>query len=422
MLRSVAAGMTGESLSDTPPLQAPAGHTGGRALPTLLLVIFINLLGFGIVIPLLPFYASSFQAPAWQIALIFSAYSLGAFFGEPLWGRLSDRIGRKPLLISTTFGNCLCYGLLAFAPDVYTAFVIRLIGGLFSGNASVIQGYIADVTPPDRRSGRMALLGVAFNIGFIVGPAVGGLLANPAAGPIGFRIPLLAASALSGISALCIVLFVRESRPVGVDRPPQASRWSMLGYAVTEPVIGRLMLLTFLVGCAFFGIESVFGLWGEARFDWGPREIGAMFGCVGVVAAVCQLFLTGYLSRRFGEANMLAAGMVLSLVGSLLQVFSTGFVMSTVLLCLGALGSSVAFPNVSSLISQTTDPNNQGQILGLNNATGALARVIGPLMAGLVFADVNRDGPFILGAILMVPAIWLAFRVARRLRRIRERT
>jgi MFS family permease len=410
-------------VTDQPsPVQSAAARASGRALPTLLLVIFMNLVGFGIVIPLLPFYASSFQAPPWQIALIFSAYSLGAFFGEPFWGRLSDRIGRKPILISTVFGNCLCYGLLAFAPNVYVAFVVRLIGGAMSGNASVIQAYIADVTPPDRRSGRMALLGVAFNIGFIFGPFVGGVLAHPERGTIGFQIPLLVASGLSALSALGILLFVRESRPTGGPVQEQASRWAMLGYAVTEPIIGRLMLLTFLSGCAFFGIESVFGLWGEARFQWGPREIGTMFGFVGVTAAICQLFLTGWLSRRFGEANVLAAGMALALAGSLLQVVSTGFVSSTVFLCLSALGTSVAFPNVSALISRTADPDNQGQVLGLNNATGALARVVGPLAAGLVFADVHRDGQYVVAAVLLLPAIWLALRVARRIRRVRERT
>src|SRR5690242_11589310 len=169
------------------------------ALTTLLSVMFINLLGFGIVVPLLPFYAKSFNAPPWQIALIFSAYAIGGFFGEPFWGRLSDRIGRKPILISTVSGNCLCYLALAFAPNVYIAFIVRLLGGLASGNGSVVQGYIADVSPPEDRSGKLSLLGAAYNIGFIVGPALGGLLAHPGMGPAGFRVPLIVCSCLSAV-------------------------------------------------------------------------------------------------------------------------------------------------------------------------------------------------------------------------------
>src|SRR5215469_15946220 len=167
------------------------------ALPTLLSVMFINLLGFGIIVPLLPFYAKSFQAPVWQVALIFSAYSMGAFFGEPFWGRISDAIGRRPILISTVTGNCLCYLALAFAPTALAAFAIRFLGGMASGNGSVVQGYIADVTDEENLTNRMSHLSAAYNVGFIVGPALGGLLAHPGAGHAGFRIPLLVGSTLS---------------------------------------------------------------------------------------------------------------------------------------------------------------------------------------------------------------------------------
>ena len=140
------------------------------AAPSLIAVIFINMLGFGIIVPLLPFYAKSIDAAPWQISLIFSAYAMGGFFGEPFWGRLSDRYGRKPLLISTITGNCLCYLALAFAPNVLAAFVIRFLGGLVSGNGAVIQGYIADVTPPEKRARMMSRQGAAWNVGMIVGP------------------------------------------------------------------------------------------------------------------------------------------------------------------------------------------------------------------------------------------------------------
>ena len=384
------------------------------ALYTLLAVMFINLLGFGIVVPLLPFYGKSFHANAFQIALIFSAYAIGGFFGEPFWGRLSDRIGRKPILISTVTGNCLCYFALAFAPNVYVAFLVRLLGGLASGNGSVVQGYIADVSPPDDRAGKMSLLGAAYNIGFIVGPAVGGLLAHPTAGHSGFRLPLFLCSALSAVCVIGLALFVKESR-VRSDRfTHQPSRWAVLGNALTTPVISRLMLVTFLAGCAFNGTEYVFGLWTQARFAWGPQQVGSAFAVVGVVAAINQIFLTGRLSRRFGEARVLAAGMALTMVFTALQAFSIGAITTIPCLAIAAWGQSIAWPNVSALISRNVDWEHQGQYLGLNNAVGASARLVGPSIAAFAFSDLSVNAPFITSALLVLPAIFFALASRRR--------
>jgi len=380
---------------------------------SLIAVIFINMLGFGIIVPLLPFYARSFNAPAWQIALIFSAYSVGAFFGEPFWGRLSDKYGRKPLLISTITGNCLCYLALAFAPNIWAAFLIRLVGGLAAGNGAVVQGYLADVTPPERRARQMSYQGAAWNIGLIVGPSVGGLLANTHSGPGGFRLPLFLASGLAALCVLAIIIFIKESRTRDQGLTHRPSRWSAIGDAVSHPVIGRLMLLTFMVGFAFTGIESVFGLWANARFHWEPRDIGVCFAFVGVSSAITQMFLTGRLSERYGEGRMLAVGMTMTVAGAGLQAVSNGAVMTITLMCITAIGQSVAFPNVGALISRTADPHRQGQILGLNNATGALARVVGPFCAGLIFPHMI-NGPFLMAAAVVAPAIFLALSASRR--------
>ena len=383
------------------------------ALSTLLCVMFINLLGFGIVVPLLPFYAKSFNAPPWQIALIFSAYAIGGFFGEPFWGRLSDRIGRKPILISTVTGNCLCYLALAFAPSVTIAFVVRLLGGMASGNGSVIQGYIADVSPPDDRSGRMSLLGAAYNIGFIVGPALGGLLAHPSAGHAGFRIPLLVCSFLSAICAMSIFLFVKESRVRREHFTHQPSRWAVVGNAVTNSAISRLMAVTFLAGCAFNGTEYVFGLWTQARFQWGPQQVGSAFAVVGIVAAINQIFVTGRLSKKYGEAQMLALGMALTMVFTALQAISTGAFITIPCLAVAAWGQSIAWPNVSALISRNVDWDHQGQYLGLNNAVGASARLVGPAIAAFAFSGLSVDAPFLTSALLVLPAIALAWTARR---------
>lgn len=400
------------------PSSVPTKTPSAWAAPSLIAVIFINMLGFGIVVPLLPFYAKSFGAPPWQIALLFSAYSLGSFFGEPFWGRLSDRIGRKPILISTIAANCLCYLALAFAPNVLIAFIVRFLGGLCAGNGSVIQGYIADVTPPDQRAGKMGFMGAAWNVGLIVGPSLGGLFAHPDAGPIGFRIPLLIASGLGGLCAVAILVFVRESRQREETQSHRPSRWAAFGEAFAHPVIGKVMLLNFLVGFAFTGIEANFGLWTQARFDWGPRDIGVCFAVTGVVSSITQFALTGRLSRMFGEGRMLAFGMAVTATCALLQPFSSGGLMTIVLMAFSATGSSLAFPNAGALISRAADPHRQGQIMGLNNAMGALARVTGPFFLSLTLSGLTINGPFFVAALVTAPAIFLALAADRAARRL----
>jgi DHA1 family tetracycline resistance protein-like MFS transporter len=390
----------------------PAARRSKAALPTLLMVMMINMLGFGVVVPLLPFYAKSFHAPPWQIALLFSAYSVGSFFGEPFWGRLSDRIGRKPILVSTVAANCLCYLALAFAPNVLIAFIVRFLGGLAAGNSSVVQGYIADVTPVEARAGRMSILGAAYNIGFIFGPGLGGLLARPGDGPAGFQLPLLVASALAGISATCIFLVVRESRVHTQTSSQQHSRWVMFSRALRHPVVGRVMLMTLVAGLAFNGIESTFGFWGQHRYGWTPRDIGLCFTVSAIVSAAGQTVLTGNLSRRFGAAPMLAFGVAITVVCLVAQPFSPSGLATIAIMAVMSLGQSVAFPNSSALISRTTDPDRQGQMLGLNNAMGALARVTGPLCALSLFS-LHPDSPFFAGALITAPTIFLALAAGR---------
>ena len=399
------------------PLPEPKLHsTPDAALSVLLVVVFMNLLGFGVVIPLLPFYGRSFHAPPWQIGLIFSAYAMGGFVGEPFWGRLSDRIGRRPVLISTLACNCICYAGMAFAPNLIAAFFIRFFGGMFAGNGSVVQGYITDVTPPDERAGKLARLGVAFNIGFIVGPTLGGWLAQPALGPAGFCAPFLVASALGGLSALGVALFVRESRH-RVAGLRQLNRFAMFARGVRHPVIGPLLFLTLAAGFAFTGIESTFGFWGQSRFSWGARQTALVFACVGVTNALAQWFATGRLSRRFGEAPMLACGMALTVVAQLALPLASGFFAVASLMSLMAFGQSVAFPNVAALISRVTDPERQGQALGLNNAMGALSRFLGPVCASETSSLVSVNAPFWLASLVMTPTILLALRAGRAVRR-----
>ena len=389
------------------------GDVSGSALTVLLTVMFVNMIGFGIIVPLLPFYAESFHAASWQVGLIFSAYSVGAFFGEPFWGRLSDRLGRKPILILTVCGNCACYLALAFAPGIGAAFLVRFLGGVASGKNSVVQSYLADVTHASERSSRMAWVSATYNVGFVIGPAVGGWLANPAAGPMGFRVPLFVAAALSAICVAGLIFVVRESRVHTLSDLSEPQ----LGRAVHElfrhPVIARLLLVTILSGSAFSGVESMFGLWAQNRFAWGPHQVGDTFAIAALVAAFCQIVAVGPLSRRFGEARVLAAGMALTAASVLLLTLSQNVLVTIGLIAAAAFGQAIAWPNVAALISRNSDACEQGSCLGLNNACAALSRLTGPLALGLSFSLIGVDAPFWLAAGLVLPAIGLSLSARR---------
>ncbi|WP_343698738.1 MFS transporter [Caulobacter sp.] len=384
-----------------------------RALIVLLLVVFINLVGFGIVIPLLPFYATAMDAAPWQVTTMFAAYSLGQFFGEPFWGRLSDRIGRRPVLIVTITANALAYVALAFAPNIWIAMAIRLVGGFGSGNISTIQGYMADVTPPEKRAGRMGLLGAAFGAGFVIGPSLGGLLAHPDAGLLGFQIPLFAAAGMAALATLGVMLFVAESRARSAPGAPQASRREALNEAKAHPILSRVLLATLVSTAAFAGMESIFGLWAHARFEWGPRQVGLCFAVIGVIASIGQGFLTGRLARRFGEGRVLSAGLSIIAVSLFLTPFAPNAILATAAVGCTAFGQSLVFPCVAALMSRASPPDRQGQMLGLNMAAGSLARIGGPLLAGPLFG-LATGGPFWVGAALMIPAVGLAMVIVQR--------
>ena len=384
----------------------------------LMLTVFINLVGFGVIVPLLPFFAEALDAPAWQITLMFAAYSLGQFFAEPFWGRLSDRIGRKPVLLATTALNVVGYLALAFAPTIWIAIAVRLFTGLGAGNISTIQGYIADVTPPERRAGRMGLLGAAFGLGFIVGPALGGLLTRADAGRLGFQIPIFVAAGLAALSCLGIAVFLRESRAKADPTLPRPKFLSGVHEAKANPVIARVLLVTLVYMAAFSGMESTFGLWAQARHGWGPREVGLSFVVIGVVSAISQGLITGRLARRFGEARVLAFGMGLFGSSLFVQTLVTEDWMVPLAMAFGGFGMALAMPNVSALISRSTSPDRQGALLGLNMAAGSLARMGGPIVAGVTFSALGPNAPYLTGALLVIPAVWLALDAGRAFDRV----
>ncbi|HEY5072597.1 MAG TPA: MFS transporter [Caulobacteraceae bacterium] len=385
-----------------------------RALVVLLVVVFVNIAGFGVVIPLLPFYGRAFGASPFQISLMFSAFAVGQLFAEAFWGRLSDRIGRRPVLIVTIFGTAVSYAALAFAPNLAIACILRLAGGLMSGNISTIQGYLADVTAPEKRTGRMGLLGSAFSMGFVTGPGIGGLLARPQDGVAGFQLPLLAAAGLAAAAAFAVVAFVRETRAAHHALTPPTPRLHSIGEAFAHPIIGRVLIMSFIVVSGFAGIEATYGLWTQARFGWGPRQIGLAFMAVGVSGAVSQGMVTGFLARRYGGARVLTAGLALVGVGMLVQLASPNWPVAMAGFFTVSFGQSLTFPNIAALISQAAPPDRQGEMLGLNMSGNCLARIGGPLYAGAVFAGVSMGAPFATAVVLVAPALFMALQVSRR--------
>jgi len=394
--------------------------TRSPSLWVLLLTVFVNLVGFGLIVPLLPFFAESMDAEAWQVTLLFSAYSLGQFFAEPFWGRLSDRIGRKPVLLMTTAANVAGYLMLAFVPNVWLAIAVRLFTGLGAGNISTVQGYVADVTPPERRAGRMGLIGGAFGLGFIVGPGLGGLLVNEEAGRLGFQIPIFTATALAGLSCLGVLLFLNESRARPDPATPRPAFLAGVRRARSNPVIARVILVTLVYMGAFSGMESTFGLWAQAQHGWGAREVGLAFMVIGCVSAVSQALITGRLARRFGEARVLAFGVALFGVSLFVQTLMTDDRLVPVVMAFGGFGMSLAMPSISALISRASSPDEQGALLGLNMAASSAARMVGPIVAGFTFATLGPNAPFLTGALLVIPAALLALDAGRAYRRVRH--
>jgi MFS family permease len=381
-------------------------------------VIYFMIAGFGLVIPLLPFFAQAFHASALLVTAMFSAFSFGQFLGEPFWGKLSDRIGRRPVLIVTISGVALSYAALAFAPNIWVALVIRFVNGVLAGNISTLQGVLADITPPEKRAGRMGVMGAAFSAGFTTGPAIGGWLAQPSRGALGFQLPLLAAAGFAFASVLAVIFLVRETRRPAEPSAIRQVRSARLREGFGHPVISRVVMISFIVVIGFAGIEATYGLWTETRFGWGPRQIASAFALIGILGAVCQGWLCGRLARRFGEARTLTAGLLLMLVGIVTQGLSPTWPVAIVGFAFVCVGQSLCFPNISALISRSSPPDRQGEMLGLNMSGMALARIGGPVVAGEAFALVAPGAPFAISAALILPALWFAGRVIARTPRL----
>jgi DHA1 family tetracycline resistance protein-like MFS transporter len=383
-------------------------------MPTLFLIVFVDLVGFGLVIPLLPFYALRFTASPQQVTVLLAVFSLMQLFTAPFWGKLSDRVGRRPVLMVSMAASVLAYVWIGSATALWMLFAARAFAGACAGNIAAAQAYIADVTKPEDRARGMGLIGAAFGLGFIIGPALGGLLAGNDPATADVETPAWVAAGLSLLALCGVVLLLPESRPADQrGRGPSRSRFAAILGVLGRPALSRLILIFFLVILAFAGMESTFALWAIGQFGWGPRQVGYVFSYVGILSAILQGGLIGWLTRLFGEERLLFCGLALIGAGLLTLPFARNLAVLAPGLTALAIGMGLTQPSLNSLISRRAGREEQGEVLGVSQSVGSLSRVLGPAAAGFFFGELGRNAAFFWGAVLVVAALLVALKLIR---------
>jgi multidrug resistance protein len=367
-------------------------------LVIIFVTVFIDLLGFGLIIPLLPFYAESFGASALAIGLLGTSFSLMQFVFSPVWGRWSDRIGRKPIILLGLFGSGASYVTLALANSLALLFVARIIGGIAGANIPAAQAYIADVTTPENRARGMGLIGAAFGLGFIFGPALGGLLSR-----ISPETPMWCAAALCFTNFIAAWFLLPESRAASASSRT-LGRVEVFRHAMTKPALLIVLALYFIVTMAFAAFEATFALFTEARFGFTAASIGFLFTFIGTIIAVVQGVLIGKVVKRVGERRIIPvaiAGIAVS-IGLLPFVWNV----PTLLVALGLLALGMGFnnPSLSSMVSKLSDADDQGGTLGLASSLASLGRVVGPAWGGYLYDAFGMTTPYLSAAAVMFGA------------------
>jgi MFS transporter, DHA1 family, tetracycline resistance protein len=378
-------------------------------LASILSIVFIDLIGFGMIIPILPLYAQRFHATEWQIGLLIGSYSFMQFLASPVLGWFSDKYGRKPVLLCSLVGSATGYILMAGASSLLVLFLARIIAGVAGASVGTASAYIADITPPEQRSKRIGLIGAAFGVGFVLGPAIGGILSQwSVVAPFWF------AAVLSSLNAVLMWIVLPEpDRHTARQRGPasfsqtlrQAGSWRL-----------GVIIATYFIAIAGFAIVTViYPQVGQRRFGLNQSQNSYIFVMVGLIGAAIQGGGIGRLSKRFGDVNLAIAGFSVMAIGMLLMPLARSvplFLLFTVLL---AVGNSLSQPTVNAIASKGASASLQGRVLGLVQSSGSLGRVFGPVIAGyLLSGDHVRPNfqygntPFVAGGILTALAFGLA--------------
>ena len=402
----------------------PAGRQAG--MPFILVVVFIDVLGIGIALPVIPMlvglYTPSRELQAYWYGLLVVAYGVMQFFCAPLLGALSDRFGRRPILLWSLLGLGIHFLLLGLAPSLALMLLARIIGGTAGASFSVASAYASDVTPPERRAKSFGMIGAAFGLGFIVGPMIGGLL-----GSVDLHLPFFAAGALSLINAVYGYLVVPESLPRGRRAPfalARANPFAALLALARHREIGRLVAVFALIVLAQLILQTSWVLYTHFRFGWGPRENGFALFCVGLVAAIVQGGLLSALLRRFGDVRLVLMGLTTGTCAYLLYGLAQhGWMMYAIII--GNFVSFAAGPALQGMVSNAVDPTEQGVTMGALNSINSIMFVVAPLIGAPLLALVSEMPPsdwrigatFYVSAALQLVALLMAQRhfAARRI-------
>ncbi|MEW6406101.1 MAG: MFS transporter [Chloroflexota bacterium] len=369
-----------------------------RNLAILFFTLVVAMLGFGIIIPILPFYVESFGGGGLEMGMLMSIFSLMQFIFSPIWGSLSDKFGRKRLLLLGALGNALSMAWLGFAGSYWSIFGARALSGILSSaTMPVAMAYISDSTDEKSRGGGMGIVGAAFGVGMVLGPGIGGTLTK-----VSLQAPFFFATGASILAMILIWFLLPESLPEekrGKDSLVRGLDLRAMWHALFGP-IGFLLILAFLHNFALTNFEGIYGFYAQRRYNYDPPTIGLIMTIVGLVSALVQGALTGPATRRFGDVNVIKASLLASVFGFLSMVFALD--LGWVLFTAGffVFSNAMLRPGVASLTSKRAHMG-QGAAMGLSNAFMSLGRIVGPLWAGNVL-DLNLNYPFVTGAVIML--------------------
>ncbi|MCE2741069.1 MAG: MFS transporter [Sphingobacteriales bacterium] len=369
----------------------------------LFVTIFIDLLGFGLIIPILPIFALELQATSLQIGVIAGIYSLMNFVFAPFWGTLSDKIGRRPVMLISIFITMLAYVFFAFTSSLWFLIISRIFAGIGSANISAAQAYISDITEPKDRAKNMGLIGAAFGLGFIFGPPAGGFLKSLSGAGSVTLVGYFAAT-LCALNWLLAYAFLPES--MKEKQHTKKFRFKPVADLIIElkkPIIRELFTINFLFITSFAMMQVTLAILWIEHYLLNEKQVGFVFMFMGLSSAIVQGGLVGILNKRFGEKQLLLMGAISMAIGlcSIPFVPVSYFLLQLISIIFIAFANGCITPAISSLISQTADKFEQGQVLGMNQSFGSLARVIGPILGGVLY-DMHFGLPYIGGAFIMI--------------------